>query len=89
LERKVNKKDGRDKKGGTMSKQKIDREVRRVVEDLVSRVEEKDQDEQSYYQKMEQFHKMQEEQVNLILAQQQSGSIENVKDTQGSELLFS
>lgn len=43
LERKVNKKgDNTDRKGGVGGKLKIDKEVRRVVEDLVSRVEEKD-----------------------------------------------
>ncbi len=43
LERKVNKKgENKEKKGGMGAKNKIDKEVKRVVEDLVSRVEEKD-----------------------------------------------
>ena len=56
LERKVNKKSAL-----LLPKTPLEREVRRVIDDMINRVEEKDYETQEFYQKIEQFKRMQEE----------------------------
>ena len=50
LERKISKKgDNKDRKGWSGAKNKIDREVRKLIDDIIYRVEEKDLETQEFY----------------------------------------